>query len=551
MSFLNTLKHQPQQKAPVQKTKTIRAPIGGLNAKDSIGNMPEGDAYGLVNWIPQALGLKLRNGYMAWSSGIPSPVQSVFQYFAPTSTVSESINYSSYPTTLPGTVFAATKDNIYNVTTQGAVGAAVRVLGGATRSGHICANMFVNAGGNFLILNSEADGYYTYDGAVWLYVTAGAGPTQINGVNPNNLVFNLPWKNRIFFVEKNTSRVWYTGVNALYGAVTAFDFGPLMKHGGAISYIADWTIDAGTGVDDMFVVVGENGDVLVYKGTDPSAAATFALVGTWYVGEVPKGRRSFTQYGGDLLILSTSGLFPLSYITRGGAALLQASDQEYTSKIQQKINVDLGASFNLYGWEVMLCARENLLIITVPNYGGSTNKQYVMSTITNMWTTFSGMPISAMDVASGFLLSADALGAVNINFVTTLDAVAIDGTGGIGITGFSQPAFTYMDVSAYKHFLMARPTLLSKNAPAISVQMNTDFNSNAPISVPAVAPSVAALWDSGKFDVAVWGGDFQTFQSWIGVSGAGFAGSLAMYVVGEGGTQYMSTDYMYEVGGPI
>jgi len=761
MSFLLKLKHQPQQKQKVQEVISIPAPIGGLNARDPISDMPPSDAYGLNNWIPQALGLKLRMGYASWMEGLAAKVDSIFQYFPATSSISVSSDFGNIPVTLPGKVFAATAGRIYDITTRNNTGYAtftglgpgntltspdsanadfttsftieffveptswapiipnciickavaagpqrsyrvqinglrqielhlfsnagvqdtitfdavpisttklygrididmvnrvatlftslcgpssytqygaskfittltifsgtallevgtmendtlnrfagkiywvklylgigtskvlkvscipddstttagpwtslltsevwtragtvaltittVRTLGGATYSGVMVTNMFTNAAGaTFLLANSESDGYYTYDGTTWLKVTLGGGATQITPVDPALLVFNLPWKNRVFFIEKDTARVWYTATNALYGTVTVFDFGPLLKHGGAVAYIADWTIDAGTGVDDLLVIVGYNGDVLVFKGTDPASATTFALVGTWFVGEIPAGRKSFSQFGGDLLMLSTSGLFPISYVTRGGAQILQASDKEYTSKIQQKINGDLGATFNKPGWTVNLAARENLLVITTPNTAESVDYQYVMSMITNEWTTFSGVPMNAVNTISGFVLSSDLLGNVFIDFVTPLDKINFCSLGGIGITGFVQPAFSYFGNSgAYKHFLMVRPTFLSSGDPAVSLQMNTDFSSNAPVSNPAIPASTTSKWDTALWNQSVWGGAMKTVHQWDGVVGAGFAGSLAMKVVGEGGTIFASTDYMYEVGGPL
>lgn len=539
-----------RQQPDKQDIKTIPAPIGGLNARDGISAMPETDAYVLKNWIPSSLGMKLRNGYMAWSSGIVNPVQTIFQYFPKSSTISTSANYQKYPTTLPGEVFAATKNTIHPINTQGAAGASVFALGNATYSGRLCTNMFVNsASSSFLIANSESDGYITYDGATWLLVTAGAGPTQIAGVNPNNLVFNLPWKKRIWFVERNTSDLWYLATEAVYGTATKFPVGSLLKHGGSISYIANWTIDAGEGVDDFLVIVGENGDVLVYKGVDP--AVSMALVGTWFVGPVPKGRRAFTQFGGDLLILSTNGLFPISYITRGGTEFLQASEKEYVSKIQEALQTDTSAAFNQYGWEMLLCPRESLLILSVPNYGAVSNKQYALGTVVYGWCEFTGLPISTMAMISGLMMSADSAGAVNMNFVTTLDQVSITGTGGIGITGQCQPSFSGMNFGMNKHWLMGRVTLLSRNIPAISVQLNTDYQSNGPVSTPSVPPGTIALWDSGKWDIDVWSGELTTYQPWFSVSGQGYAGSLASVVVAEGGTIYARTDYMYEKGGPM
>jgi len=554
MSYLNRVpKKMPVQVPPQAKqvTKTVPSPIGGLNSRDPINAMPETDAYALINWIPTAVGLTSRSGYMEWTTGVTNPIQSIFQYFAATSTIPTNLNYGTFPTTLPGQVFFATKDGIFNTTNKGAVGATVKALSGLASAGLLVANSFTNAAGNWQIVNSEADGYITYDGVSWVSVVAGVGPTQMSGADPTKLVYNLPFKNRLWFVERASTKLWYLPTSQIYGAAISFDVGPFFKHGGAVSYIANWTIDAGTGIDDHLVVVGENGDVLIYKGTDPNTSNAWALVGSWQIGEVPKGRKAWVQYGGDLLLLSTGGLFPVSYLTRGGANLLQASDKEYTSKIQKSINADLGAYFNLPGWEVTFVYRNDLIIITVPDNSGGVSKQYAMSTITNQWTVFSGIPVQCSAVCSGFYLFGTSGSGIKLGLFGGTDAA--DGTAANGnpIVGFILPAFTAHGYSGFKHYLMVRPVFISTSPPVLSMQMNTDYATNAPVQGAAYAVPQTSRWDVAAWDAAVWGGSPVVFDDWYSVNGSGYVGTLALTTTTVEEAVLAEISYMMELGGPM
>jgi hypothetical protein len=64
-----------------------------------------------------------------------------------------------------------------------------------------------------------------------------------------------------------------------------------------------------TALTITLVFVTDQGEVMVYRGTDPSSASTWALIGIWIVG-APIGNRCLMKYGGDLLVLTLDGLDP-------------------------------------------------------------------------------------------------------------------------------------------------------------------------------------------------------------------------------------------------
>jgi hypothetical protein len=56
----------------VARSSSITAPIGGLNARDSLAAMPPQDAVTLDNWFPTPTTVDLRKGYTQWSTGYPA-----------------------------------------------------------------------------------------------------------------------------------------------------------------------------------------------------------------------------------------------------------------------------------------------------------------------------------------------------------------------------------------------------------------------------------------------------------------------------------------------
>lgn len=552
--MLRTPRLRPKQRFPqTQQIETVPAPIGGLNSRDAIAAMPAMDAVSLVNWIPDTYGIRCRKGYREWAINFPAnrAVGSIMGYFAPT-TVIPGGSFLTDPTSMPGKLFAATDAAIYDITNRTNAPASAIALSGATNAGWFSHVMMTNTAGCFLLAVSEADGYFTYDGTTWVKRTMGGAAGQISGVDPANFVHVSMFKRRAWFVERNSTRAWYLPVDQFAGAASQFDFGPMFKHGGHLSYIANWTIDAGEGIDDFLVAVGSNGDVVVYKGTDPASAGAFSLVGTWYVSQIPVGRRAYTQFGGDLILISADGVFPISYVTRGGADFLQASNKEYSSKIRPTIGEDLRASFTERGWQAIIHPSERLMVISVPNYGSSQNKQYAMNTTLNEWSVLNDIPIYSMGSQAGYTFAGSRNGKVYILFNGFFDNVLYGASTGQGIRGVIVPAFNnFKSPALEKHFLMVRANFLATDAPSVLVGINVDYDTEDPTGTPIYTTPVTSLWDSSLWDSAMWAGGQKVFSEWTGVGGIGWAGAASLVTSCVADTTLTSIDYMFTAGGPI
>lgn len=543
-----------QRPAPqAHKLSTKPPPIGGINARDGISIMPETDAVDMTNWIPDTFGVRCRKGFKEWAINFPTSelVDSIMAYVGPATTVPAG-GYLTSPTDVAGFLFAATDAAIYNISTTTNAPASVFALSGGAGAGRFSHVILTNVAGSFLCATSEADGYHVFDGTSWSRILFGGGAGRVSGVDPNNLVYNMMWKRRQWFVERDSTRGWYLPTEAITGTATKFDFGPQFKNGGHLSYIANWTIDAGEGVDDFFVAVSSNGDVAVYQGTDPDVSGQFRLVGTFFIGQVPVGRRGHSQYGGDLVLLSANGIYPMSFVTRGGAGLLQASGEEYSSKIRNPLGRDLQQTFTSNGWEMMLHPTERIFMINVPDSGGQRTRQYVMSTMQNKWTRFTGIPIKCFGRSLNYAFAGTTDGRVVILFTSYFDGVRFGESTGRGVRGTIYPAFGFFGSPAMeKQFLMVRPMFLSVDVPEFSVTLNVNFSIGVDAPISGAPAPTGAIWNTSLWNAVQWSGGLTSFADWKSVGGIGFSGAAGLVTTCVGETLLAAIDYMHTEGGPM
>ena len=78
------------------------------------------------------------------------------------------------------------------------------------------------------------------------------------------------FKNRLFFLEKDSASLWYGDLNAITGPLHKFNLGLVNEEGGNCLALGSLTLDTGVGVDDLLAICMSRGDVLIYAGTDPS-----------------------------------------------------------------------------------------------------------------------------------------------------------------------------------------------------------------------------------------------------------------------------------------
>jgi len=503
------------------------APIGGWNVRDPLPDMKPLDAVVLDNMFCLPSELMIRKGYTEWATGLTGDVETIFDYDAPDGTEH---------------IFAATTaGNIYDVTSMGAVGAPVVTGLGSSRFKHC---HFTNSGGTFLHVVNGVDYLMIYDGTSIYEVTDISTPYAITGVDTRDLIDVTQHKRRLWFVEKNSMNGWYLATDAIAGTATKFDFGPIFSRGGHIVKIDTWTLDAGYGVDDYFMVFTSAGEVAVYRGTDPASAVSWALTGIFYIGTPTRnsGSAAYTcKYGGDLLIINKDGIAQMSKALMSSRVNTQL---QMTDKIQPQLASDTTLYANNYGWDLLLYPPQNMLLVNIPT-SSSTAVQYVMNTISGAWARWTDIPAKCWYFASETLF-----------FGTSGKVMKMwDGQNdnGANITAHILPAFQrFGSDSQLKRWNMSR-VIYGYNAQInVGSTLAVDFDRNIQsIPLPVLGSIAPAIWGVSKWgDGSVWGGQIYTDRKWKSVSGMGYWGSLQINIESRySDVRLFSIDYSIEGGG--
>lgn len=488
--------------------------------------MPPQDAVTLDNFFPTPTTVDLRKGYEQWKTGFSASVESLMPYITASS----------------AKLFAASGTSFYDATSTGAVGAAV--VTGLSNARWQSINMGTPGGQFFYAVNGVDKPQY-YDGVTWVAVD-GVSTPAITGVTTTKLVHVNVYGRRLWFVEKDSFRLWYLAVNSVSGAATSLDLAPIFKMGGYLMAMATWTVDNAAGLNEYAVFISSEGEVAVYEGGDPSSATTFFLASIFHIGR-PVGRRCFCKMGSDIILITSDGFYPLSKALLTDRSQLQDA---LSNKIINLVNADIASYRNNFGWDINFFPLGTKLIINVPQQEGRTQYQYVMNVITGAWCRFTGWNGNCFCVMQDQLYFGGNLtsGVANSGYVAKADTGYSDD--GSYIFGTVKTAFQYFDVPAnLKRWTMVRPVFLTAGEMNPAMRMDVDFEDQVPTSTGTFSDTSGTAWDTALWDTFPWGSSVSIKKNWQGVFGVGYAGALHMRIVNNASAvSWMSVDYVYETG---
>jgi hypothetical protein len=515
------------QLSPNNITTSIPAPVGGLNARDSLVAMPDTDAIAMVNWWPQPYGVSVRKGYTKWASGLSAGVGTIQEWSGTDGTRK---------------LFAWAGSNMYDVTTAGPVGTAV--VTGLTSNLWSCVQ-FTNTAGNHLIAVNGLDDAIIYQstGVARIVLGDGVASNTWKGIDPKNASQITVHQHRIWVVQKNSSDAWFLPPDALQGEFLKYDFGPLFSRGGYLALLSTWTIDDGSGSSDRLVALSSNGEAVVYQGTDPEEPTAWALVGVYYVGAPVAGKVGFCKAGGDLLLLTQPGVVSMA-AQLTSSRVEQATDPLTSNKIQYLISNATTLYGSLAGWDMKYFPRDNLLIVNVPQVLSSGNIQYAANQLVQSWTQFEGMNATCWGTYDLSPMFGTSDGEVLKAWTGYSDYAESDGSGGTSILAKVQQAYTYFDKRAtQKQVSMYRPTFVVSRPCGLNSAILYDFNTSTLTYPPTAPPGSIAVWDIAVWSSSVWGGGTQVQLNWIQAQGMGVAASLELATQSNGSVLWVSTDY--------
>lgn len=450
----------------------LPAPIGGLDGVSALMGMPENRCILLENWFPQPDGLEMRDGFVSHMTESAEAVLKLHVYAAPTGAQ---------------TLWASTDDGIFPATTTGAFGsAAIALTNGLTISSAIATGA-----GNYLMVVNGVDTLKQYDGSSWTSVaTLGSSDTS-------DYSFVETYRQRLFLVRKNSLEIEYLGPNAISGSPTNYPLGAVFRNGGYIIALGTWTLDGGTGTDDQLAVITNKGEVAVFSGNDP---ATWSPRGVYSIPE-PIGPSCAYKYGGDLLLITEDGLFPLSGVVQSTSIDRR---QAVSATIKNLFRAAALSFKNNPGWEILVDPLKPFLLVNVP--ATPVRFQFVMNTQTKAWTIFKGWDARCFARLANETYFGTTTGVKRVNGNADEDT---------NITATMLQAYSRFRYASTKKVELQKPYISSNNGFTYSLGVGYDFTDpREKTTTSGAADSAVAIWGTSLFGEAVFTGQTTITQDW-------------------------------------
>ena len=388
-------------------------------------------------------------------------------------------------------MFGATGTAVYDISAVANPSTVPAAAFSGQTSGDYSTQMFTTSGGNFLYICNGTNSPRLFNGATWTAITGVSAPA-ITGVTTSGLSFVWSFANRLFFVEKNTTKAWYLPVSSVGGLAAALELGSIFTRGGTLMFGGTWSMDSGSGLDDKCVFVSSEGEVAIYEGSDPSSAATWNKVGVYFISK-PLGKNCTMRAGGDLLIGTAFGLVPISTAV---SADIGAIGMESVSKMIGAYWREQASLIGTAQWEIRKWPDAGLLVMTQPH--DASGSWLMASLATGAWARGTGLVSSALTQFGVDMYMGSTNGRVYKMETTGFDDAAAYTCRYLGLheqmgTGWNEKAVEQM-----------RPVLSGSTPVAVQVSANTNFATDTSPPPSVVAYTASGLWDSFVWDVDAW-----------------------------------------------
>lgn len=467
---------------------------GGLNLLDSLDAMEPRYAIQMDNIIPDTNRDVLRNGYVLINSTGANCLM-------------------AHREKGEEALLAASSGKIYIIS-----GEDKTELGSGFTSDNWQYTSFTDAAGtvNTILTNG-------LDNVQRIYVDNGSLTIGAAYTSATDLICPCSFKNRVYFAVKGTMAIKYTDSKAINGALNDYDLGSLFRFGGHIVNIADWTQDAGAGMDDLLCIFTSEGEVAVFSGLSPDDAS-WSLEGIFRISK-PIGINCTCEVGGDLVILTEGGYFPLSEVL--------SQDRANRCNISDKINpIVLGKDFTK-NWMPLWYAKKGWILINAPSEEtGYQYEQHVLNLKTGGWCRFVGW-----DALSWVELDDD-IYFCNANGIFQADRGTTDN--GEKITYYMQKAYSAYDMNEVKQVLLVKERNKTLGQDQIGTRIGVDFLLEDPYAQIIQMQGTQTMWDVAIWDKSFWSSErpiaqlkspvFSNFGDFISIGVLGqSANSLEFY----------------------
>lgn len=505
------------------------APTAGWISNRNLAQPQEGSAPGaavLENFFPTATSAVLRRGselYATLGQG-DKPVTCMFTYKAGNQ----------------DELFAATEDAIYNISViisafnwtlgddldQSLITDLGDTIGenstdnldvlSATVGGDWITVQFATAGGIFLRGVNGEDTPFVYDGVTFEETPALTFASPEGALNPDILSFVWAYKQRLFFIQKDTLDAWYLPVDSIGGELVKLPLGGIFGLGGSLLFGATWSIDSGAqgGLSEQCIFVTTEGEVAVFQGSNPSNASDWSKVGVYRIGK-PLGKRAFMRAGGDIVIATTIGFVPISQAIQRDYAALAPAAVSFPIETAWNEAVELRTA----PWNCEVWSTAQMVLVAPPTVADTDPIIFVANARTGAWAPFKNWDATCLATWKGRLFFGSQDGKVVEGNVSGLDQ-------GNAYTGVYVPLFDTLGTSAsMKIPSMARFTIRAQIAVDPLITCQFDYVTNLPPPPDAPLVPVGNQWGNAIWGESVWAGrsDPVISRNWYSVAGTGYA----------------------------
>lgn len=513
---------------------TLPPPYNGLDVVSPIDQMDPASALELVNVFPSASAPAVRLGYVNFIDPALSDSVTFLAAYNRTNGTSELI--------------AATDTTLDSISSAG----VVTSLTGTTTptSGEWQTVTFAGR----IYLCNGVNNTQVYNGTTIADVT-------FTGVGIDDLINVCVYKERLYFVEANTTKVWYGGLQVTgtggAPALTSFDFGFVFSRGGYLVGIGSYSNSNNVAAQDYFYACSSEGEIVFYSGTYAGDPTTWGLVAKFYIGK-PLGYRAFVRVNNDVWIITRQGIVPVS-------ALFQSDPESALQSLSRKVNPLISAAANSFPfdhqWSGFFWPQGRRVYISIPSTGGACYF-LVYSLDLKSWTTFR-LYSDSHALSSCLYLDLPFYGADSgmVYKGETGLCDAFDGTNGESINYDIRTAFNYFDSRGnYKTFKDIRPLLETKKGISLRLGIDTDFQRQSTLPAISTAPGAFTSWSTtggpSSSGYVPWGSAWSSPTSYVfdrfATKGQGHCGAIRCSGSIKNATlKFLAFEVRFDLGGQV
>jgi hypothetical protein len=478
------------------KVTILPPPIGGINSSANYDDFGPNDAVDLLNMLPKSSSVDVRKGSRLHQdpagTGI---VKTIFSHSEPNGTQK---------------LLCAIGGKINDVTSY---------LGSPTVfSPTFTSDEFSTAQtGGFTVVVNGADTPHRYSVGSGLNTTTFTG----TGLTASKLIHVSSHRGRLFFVEKDSGKVWYNpdspGLSG--GALQVEDYSSIYSRGGQTLFTTSYGADTGAGFDNLLVVASSNGEILIYKGASPIDSA-YTLVNKFYITPI-LGRRGYCQIGSDIIFLTVTGVYALSRL------ILAGEKQDYTEYATSKKIYDLWTSLTAgreesLGWFAFEDTSHPFVYINIPD--SSSSQQLVYNTQTGAWSRLNGLNMYHATMHKSRPYFGNYSGQVIENNIGFIDYGATKPA-----TWRLRTAYSYHgNPKVKKRFNQVIPTIYIGKTTSFYVGISIDSKDVRDKYLTTLSIDAGSLWDTFMWDTTEWGDGALITDEYLGLNQNGYSSSLCL-----------------------